>query len=254
MDKEFLKEQNLEGAQSRFQSILEYVNSVDGGTFMQRKPLAEAEDDMPMPDPQGAPEGMPEGMPGDVPPQGDMGGEMPPMEEPMGDTNMGAENFNPNVPPQEPEVAAPAEEEEEEVIDVDDLTDAQEETKDKVSDLDTKIDKFIGLIDKLESEIDKTNQHIEDLRQDFEKRNPTPVEKLTLRSSHGYPFSETPEDYWKKKEEEGHYSVEDDENGANDERYKITKRDIDSANDWHNIYKSIEDDTFSQNLNDIFKY
>ena len=154
MDKEFLKEQNLEGAQSRFQSILEYVNSVDGGTFMQRKPLAEAEDDMPMPDPQGAPEGMPEGMPGDVPPQGDMGGEMPPMEEPMGDTNMGAENFNPNVPPQEPEVAAPAEEEEEEVIDVDDLTDAQEETKDKVSDLDTKIDKFIGLIDKLESEIE----------------------------------------------------------------------------------------------------
>ena len=82
-------------------------------------------------------------------------------------------------------------EEEDDVIDVDDLTKAQEKTNDKVNSVgkdlgkvDTRIEKLLGAIETLQGMFDKNNQEIADLKSEFEKRNPTQTEKLNLRSLH----------------------------------------------------------------------
>ena len=82
---------------------------------------------------------------------------------------------------------------------------------------------------------------MEALKAEMEKRNPTPVEKLSLRSGNGYPFNQTPDEYWKEKEATSNYSTEDDENGVNDKIYQITKDEIDNFNDYGNISKSFDE-------------
>ena len=280
MDKQYLKEHNLTEAQKRFQSILEYVQTEGSHTLQED-------------DPQGPPQGPPQGGPGGPDPMGGgapggdpMGGGMPgggPMGgDPMGggapggDPNAGGapggdpnaaggapggasgvEGFEPQVgdPNAMPPAPAPAEGgEDEEVIDVDELVDAQDDTKVKVAKLDGKIDALIKLIDKFESDIDQNNAHIDELKQEFEKRNPTQVEKMTLRAKRGYPFAQSPDEYWADKEQEGNYSPEDDNNGVGDERYQITKNDVDNITDWASIYKSIDDGSFHQDLKDILNF
>ncbi len=271
MDKKFLERHNLTEGQKRFQQILEYVQT--GGM----RDLSEVgEEDQQPP------------MGGGMPPQGggpDMGGGMPPQGgDPMmggdpnampgGDPNMGGapgadpnampadgqaggvDNFNPQGP--DPSMGGeqmPDEDEEDvEEIDVDALVDAQDDTKVKVAKLDGKIDALIKLIDKFESDIDNNNAHIDQLKQEFEKRNPTQVEKMTLRAKKGYPFAESPDEYWENKEQEGDYSPEDDNNGVGDERYAITKNDVDNITDWDSIYKSIGDGNFHQDLKGILNF
>ena len=139
----------------------------------------------------------------------------------------------------------------EEVIDVDELVDTQDETKAKVAKLDGKIESLIQIITKLESGLDQNSAHMEELKKEFEKRNPTQVEKMTLRAKKGYPFAESPDEYWAGKEAEGDYSPESDNNGVGDERYAITKNDVDNITDWDSIYKSIGNGDFHQDLKSI---
>ena len=288
MDKQFLERHNLTESQRRFQRILEYVQ--EGGA----RDIEEAGDDQGpqgpgggMPpqggDPMGG--GMPGGDPmgGGMPPQGGdpmgvgapggdpMGGGMPggdPMGggAPGGDPNaaqgggapQGVDGFNPQVadPSMGMQGGDPGMggDEDVEEVDVDELVDTQDETKAKVAKLDGKIDALIQMINKFESDIDANNAHIDELKQEFEKRNPTQVEKMTLRAKKGYPFAESPDEYWDKKEEEGDYSPEDDNNGEGDERYAITKNDVDNITDWDSIYKSIGNGGFHQDLKSILNF
>ena len=42
--------------------------------------------------------------------------------------------------------------------------------------------------------------HMEQIRQEIEKRNPTPIEKLNMRAANdSYPFNVSPSEYWKRK-------------------------------------------------------
>lgn len=269
MDKKFLEEHKLTESQKRFQSILEYVQlggmrdlSEDGpqdpNTGGSMPPAPQGGDEMgggsmpegPMP---GGPDqgGMP--MPGGpeqggAPAPGDpsQGGAAPD----MGGAQQGVPEFQPQAGEQEPAVP----EDDEEVIDVDELVDAQDETKVKVAKLDGKIDALISIINKLESGLDQNSAHMEELKQEFEKRNPTQVEKMTLRAKQGYPFAQSPDEYWENKEAEGNYSPEDDKDGVGDERYAITKNDVDNITDWNSIYKSIGDGTFHQDLKGILNF
>lgn len=283
MDKQFLERHNLTESQRRFQRILEYVQ--EGGA----RDIEEAGDDQGpqgpggMPPQAGGPDmgggapggpGMGGGMPGGDPmaggapgadpmagggaPGGDpnMGGD--PNAAPGGGAPQGVDNFNPQGP--DPSMGMPGgdpgmgEGEDVEEVDVDELVDTQDETKAKVAKLDGKIDALIQMINKFESDIDANNAHIDELKQEFEKRNPTQVEKMTLRAKKGYPFAESPDEYWDKKEEEGDYSPEDDNNGEGDERYAITKNDVDNITDWDSIYKSIGNGGFHQDLKSILNF
>ena len=167
----------------------------------------------------------------------------------------GVEGLAPQGAPGADGMPAPEEaDDDEEVIDVDELVDAQDDTKAKVAKLDGKIESLIQIISKLESGLDQNSAHMEELKQEFEKRNPTQVEKMTLRAKQGYPFSQSPDDYWAEKEAEGNYSPEDDNNGEGDERYAITKNDVDNITDWDSIYKSIGKGDFHQDLKGILDF
>ena len=126
-----------------------------------------------------------------------------------------------------------------EVIDVDDLTDSQEDTEKKIDVLSSKFSKLIDKLTEFEEKIEGNDRNIESLKAELEKRNPTPVEKMTLRSKNAYPFNVAPEEYWADKEATSNYSTEDDNNGADDEVYKITKSDIDDISDWPEISKTL---------------
>ena len=264
MKKEILNNRILRENYESFRRLVEYTNAGPSGV------MAEAGDEN-QPDPMaggdpamgGAPSG-PDPMAG-----GDtsMGGGMDPA---MGGGDPGMMGGDPSMeggeaqPPQgfspqgeQPEQLGATPEtdpnaEEEEVIDVDDLTDSQEETEKKIDALSDKFERLIGMLDGFEKQIDSSNERMETLRAEIEKRNPTPVEKMSIRAKNSYPFNITPDEYWQDKEATSNYSPEDDNNGADDPVYQITKDDIDNISDWNAIYKSLDDKHDS--LRDLFQY
>ena len=131
----------------------------------------------------------------------------------------------------------------EEVIDVDDLTDSQEETEKKVDELSGKFEKLMASLDGLEkriSDIDAhTNTYLGKLESEFEKRNPTPMQRMSMRSTKSAPYGMTPNEYMNNYAPDN-YSAEDDNNGADDPQYKITKGDIDNFTDYNSIAKEFD--------------
>jgi len=131
--------------------------------------------------------------------------------------------LEPEVPPLEPE-SNPDEVE----VDVTSLVKGSEEAKQaadiashnselllkKLADLETKLD---GM--------DAVTAKIEGLEQEIIKRNPTPVEKLEMRSLSSYPYSQKLTDYWSDKE--GAYDVMGTDNEKDTDEYTLTKKDVD---------------------------
>ena len=131
------------------------------------------------------------------------------------------------------------------VIDIDDLTTAQDETNSIVQDIQTKFDKLLSVVDKFESFISKNDHEIDSLKQELEKRNPTPLEKLDLRTvNDSYPFNVKPTDYWKEKEETSNYRV----GGDTDEvpvQYDLHQSDVDDVHNWKEIADSLDDSSLT---------
>ena len=99
-------------------------------------------------------------------------------------------------------------ESDDEVIDVDDLTQSQEATEYKLDGVDDRLSKIYAVVQKFSDQLEKNEESIMALKDEFEKRNPTEEEKLNIRSQSSYPYSETPKDYWSKKTQENpHYNV-----------------------------------------------
>lgn len=182
--------------------------------------------------PQGGPdaEGMDAPMGGEGP---DMGGDMPPMDD-MG----GSEGTD------------------DEVLDVDDLTKAQEINNAKVNSVgrdlgtvDRRIEKLLAAIEGMQNTIDSNNAEIESLRAEFEKRNPTQTEKLNLRSLDSYPFNTKPNEYWDSKDNM-FYDVYGDNKIPTSKEYTITDDDVNEYDD-----KDIEDsfDLDDDDIQDIKK-
>ena len=146
----------------------------------------------------------------------------------------------------------------EEVIDVDDLTNAQEKTYDKMGDLSKKFDKLLNVIDKFEEVIAMNDEKIDaleaNIKAELEKRNPTAIEKLNLRSQNdSQPFNVSPTDFWKEKEATSNYRIGDDmEDDA--PQYKIMQGDIDEVGDWRSISQSLDTGDFKQTLNQILNF
>ena len=170
-----------------------------------------------------------------------MGGdEMPPMgEDPMmDDPNMG---------------------EEDDVIDVEDLTNAQEIVNDKVSHLgkdlgnvDTTITKLMQTVDKLESMIDKNNEKIDKLNSEFQSRVKTPTERLNLRSLDSYPFNVKPTEFWDKVSQNPNYDISmNNAEPTADKTYEIKQDDVNAMND-REVEDSFIDPDLNQTIEKIF--
>ena len=255
MDKKFLKENNLMESYKRYRQILEYTTA--GGSY------SIDEDDIEEPE-MGADPAMGGGADpsmGGAPTDPAMGGGADPSmggaptDPAMGggaDPSMGGgvQGLNPQVDSQMDGGLGATQEtdpnaEEEEVIDVDDLTHSQEETEKKVDALSDKFERLMGMLDSFESQIDSSNERMESLRAEIEKRNPTPVKKMSLRAKNSYPFNISPDEYWADKQATSNYSPDDDNNGVDDPQYQITKSDIDNFSDWQSIAKTMDDDNLT---------
>ena len=79
----------------------------------------------------------------------------------------------------------------------------------------------------------KIGQKMDDLEKEIVKRNPTPVEKLEMRSLSSYPYSQKLSDYWADKE--GAYDVMNQEKK---EEYVLTKNNVDDGYSDTNVKKS----------------
>ena len=143
---------------------------------------------------------------------------------------------------------------EEEVIDVDDLTDSQEKTEKKVDSLTDKFSSVISALKTIVKKIDDSDKRTSDLianiKGEVEKRNPTPMQRLSMRSAQSAPYAISPETYMEKYAPEN-YSAEDDNNGADDPQYKITKADIDNFTNYGEIAREFKN---KNSLRDIFGY
>jgi hypothetical protein len=261
----------IEEAKKRFQTIMEYV--VSQGTVVEadeetEEPQEEMGGEM---DPNMGND--PAAMGGEMDPNmgndpAAMGGEMDPNmgNDPaaMGggemDPNMGGpEGFSPQDMTldggmgQSTDGVTEPMQDGDEVIDVDDLTDAQEETEAEVSKINDKFDKVLKAIGAFEELLRSNDEKIEGLKSEFEKRNPTQVEKLSMQTAKSYPFNVKPEEFWAEKEATSNYSTEDDQNGVKQGQYVITAKDIAGETNWKEIADSLDDDDFmyNQTLNKI---
>ena len=180
---------------------------------------------------------------------GDPNGEMPPMDDPNAmDSDPNGEMSpmdDPNMMGDEEgieDIDMETEQPGDEVIDVDELTQSQETTEFKVDNVDDKLNKVLKIISKFNDAIEANDQKIEDLKKEFQKRNPTAEETLNLRSLASYPFSERPDEYWKKQQQEHpNYNVisDNDVSTADEQKeFEIRKGDIDNFNE-RDIMKSL---------------
>lgn len=144
---------------------------------------------------------------------------------------------------------------EDEVIDITDLTDAQEETQEDIEKFGAVFKKAFKSIKALEDMVNNTSTKIDDLSAELKKRNPTQMEKMSNRAAISYPFNVSPQEYWDEKEKTSNYRTEDDKNGKDSEEYTITVGDIAGANDWKNISDSFTNEFLhNQTLSNILKF
>lgn len=108
-------------------------------------------------------------------------------------------------------------------VDVTDIVDKTEETKTSVDSINTKMDELLGKLSDLESQVGGMDQvigKIDDLEKEIEKRNPTPVERLEMRSMDSFPYSVSLTDFWSDKE--GYEATEEET------EYTLTQSDVDN--------------------------
>ena len=289
MDKEFIEKNHLSEAVKRFNDIAEYkspkqsLKNLYEYTFITAPQINEDGEEENTPDNQQQPTDAQAGMqqqPMD-------NGQGMDMQQPQADNTMGGDpnmdsnadggadigtgmsgamdNQNnmgeeePNMedfdePQTEDDVETEEMEADDEVIDVDELTQSQEATEYKIDGVDDRLAKIYALAQKFADQLEKNEESINALKTEFEKRNPTEEERLNIRSQSSYPYSETPKGYWAEKMKENpHYNVMYDNEVAPSEeekKFEIKKSDIDGLN-MKEIADSLDID---QNLNDYLKF
>lgn len=268
MSKELYESKVAKDAAKRFRMLCEYSFVTEEGEG------EDAPEEM-----NGQDTGMSPEMGGGAPMEGGMnpemggpaseGGASTPMDPSMNGEGGGAPGFNPQegagaeeedapIPDagMNPEMGTEPMQPEDEVIDVEELTNSQEETEEKVDDISVTMEKgfekLLNVVSRLDKMIDASTSNMEQLKQEIEKRNPTPIEKLNMRAANdSYPFNISPESFWKEKEATSNYRI-----GGEDEpdavQYTITQGDIDDITDFQKISKDLSDSNFNQNLMNIF--
>lgn len=243
------KKELLSEELKRHQQLLEYSFYVPEETdkkddaellfddILNEQPVGEEEPDTPVEDPfaAGADTDTPEGEETDTPVEDPFAVDTAGTEEtdPFADAGEGAEV--------EDEFASNDMGGEETVeVDVTDIVDKTEETKTSVDGINTKMDELLGKLSDLESQVGGMDQvigKIDDLEKEIEKRNPTPVERLEMRSMDSFPYSVSLTDFWSDKE--GYEATEEET------EYTLTQSDVDNYDK-----KEIRDSFTSNNEED----
>ncbi len=168
-----------------------------------------------------------------------------PSADDMGGEDMGGEEPAPEATPAPAPAPEPASDDVE--IDVTSLVQGSEDAKKAADHATHNTEILLQKLNDLESQIssmDKIGMKIEDLEKEIIKRNPTPVEKLEMRSLDSYPFNQKLSDYWAEKE--GPYDVMD----KKDKEYVLTQKDIDDTYSDAEAKKSFSVDFDEEDVND----
>lgn len=243
----YRKKRTLEEAIKRIQQINEYVFEADptGNLLTDDDNNQQDQQQQPMPNDQvpdgdsNAPQGQDMNMPADGDPDEqtpDMG-QQPPMDnQPHMDDQQGGPAMGEEPMEQMPNGGMPMDGEAadtmhpgDEVIDVDELTDKQDETSAKLDDVDAKIAELSGVLDKFMTAIQNNDSKIDDLKREMEKRNPTAEERMNIRKNVGSPFAQTPAEAFKQYDSR----MDNDNLAAPDKEtvYEITYDDIAGGDD-----------------------
>ena len=275
MAKNIYESQVAKDAAKRFKMLCEYsfVTEEGEGEEMPNDPAMGGE--APEGDPMGGDPSMNGAAPAEEPAMGNdpaMGDEAPAGDPAMG--GEGAPGFNPEEGAGDPAMGETPSPDAgmdpmaggdsamgdmqpgDEVIDVEELTNSQEETEEKVEDISASMEqgfeKLLQVVSRLDKMIDSNTANMEQIRQEIEKRNPTAMEKLNMRAANdSYPFNISPNDYWKEKEATSNYRIGGEEE-PDAVQYTITQGDIDNITDFSRISKDLSDSNFNQNLMNIF--
>jgi hypothetical protein len=116
--------------------------------------------------------------------------------------------------------------EEEVDVDVTQLVKGSEEAKNAASDASQKTSELLAKFSELEqrvSAMDSITSKINDLEKEIVKRNPTPVEKLEMRSMSSFPYNIKLTDYW--KDVDGYDATGEEK----PQEYVLTKDEVDSG-------------------------
>lgn len=157
------------------------------------------------------------------------------------DPEMDMEPEQPELEPEQPQDQGNPDEVE---VDVTSLVKGSEDAKRAADVASHNSEILLQKLSDLESRVasmDKVTAKIDDLEREIIKRNPTPVEKLEMRSLDSYPYSQKLTDYWADKE--GPYNVMNSK--PEKKEYVLTKDVVDSDYSESNVKNS-----FSVNNND----
>lgn len=142
-------------------------------------------------------------------------------EDPFGG-EMGVEDEFADEPAMEEE---PMGGEEEVEVDVTDIVDKTEEAKEEASQASSKIDDLLGKFSELEQKLtgmDAIINKMDELEKEVIQRNPSPTEKLSMRSMDSFPYSVKLTDFWNDREG---YDATGEE--GEEKEYVLTQQDID---------------------------
>lgn len=108
-------------------------------------------------------------------------------------------------------------------LDITDLVNSTKDTKDKIEGTNQLLNNLMAKFDEFETKMSSFDQilgRIDSLEKDLDKRMPTPVEKLEMRSMDSYPYSVKLSDFWKEETEEIGNSE------GNESEFTLTPEDI----------------------------
>jgi hypothetical protein len=181
-----------------------------------------------------------------------IGGEETPAEDPnaMGGEEMPAEEMPAEEPNAMGDEEMPAEEpnpmggEEDVEVDVTSLVKNTDDAKEAADNATRNSEMLLKKLDDLEmkiSKMDSVANKIENLEQEIIKRNPTPIEKLEMRSLDSFPYNQKLTDFWGERTD--NYQAQSDEEES--QGYTLTRDDVDvdySPSEIKNSFSATPDD------------
>jgi len=126
-------------------------------------------------------------------------------------------------------------------LDVTELVQGTEAAKASADAANSKAEMLLAKFDELTQSLEKMaiiNTKIEHLENEIERRNPTPEEKLEMRSLDSYPYSMKLTDFWAEKE--GNYDAMKDTQ-KEDKEYVLTQDEVDRDFNAQEIKDSFRD-------------
>jgi hypothetical protein len=240
----------------RFRSLTNYDYYDDRSNLSENFPIVKMEDERPeMPDDDMIIYGMSEAE-GDESSENDFEAEIEDITSDIDSTpepnqEIPANQDTEQVPEELPADETPIDQEmepsgDEIELDVTELVKGSEAAKESADAANEKAAQLMDMVNKLETQLssmDAITAKIDNLEKEIERRNPTPVEKLEMRSLDSFPYNIKLSDFWAEKGER--YDTGSEQKQP--EEYVLTQQDVDNDYIESDIEDSFDADEYEEN-------